>query len=186
MGNAHAFAAATGRRLDHHRIADLVGDLHRMFRAIDDAEIARHGRDLGGIGEFLRLDLVAHRRDGARIGSDEGDASLLQRLGKSFTLGKKAIARMNGLGPGLLTGGHDPIDDEIRFRGRRRADVDGLVGHRHMERVAIGVRIDRHRGNSHTAGGFDDTAGNLAPIGDEDLFEHSGPDGRRSESADPT
>jgi hypothetical protein len=31
-GDAHALAAAAGRGLDHHRIADLAADLHRLFR----------------------------------------------------------------------------------------------------------------------------------------------------------
>ena len=42
MGDAHALAAAAGRRLDHHRIADLVGDLHGMRRVFDDR---RDGRE---------------------------------------------------------------------------------------------------------------------------------------------
>ena len=66
IGDAHALAAAAGRGLDHHRIADLVGDRHRLLRPLDHAEIARHGRDLGGGGRLLRFDLVAHRGDGAR------------------------------------------------------------------------------------------------------------------------
>ena len=33
MGDAHALAAAAGRGLDHHRIADLVGDPHRLLGA---------------------------------------------------------------------------------------------------------------------------------------------------------
>src|SRR3546814_7118343 len=40
IGQAHALAAAAGRRLHHHRIADLVGDADRMFRILDHADIA--------------------------------------------------------------------------------------------------------------------------------------------------
>ena len=32
IGDAHALAAAAGGGLDHHRIADLAGDLHRLVR----------------------------------------------------------------------------------------------------------------------------------------------------------
>ena len=34
IGDAHALAAAAGRGLDHHRIADLVGDADRLLRAL--------------------------------------------------------------------------------------------------------------------------------------------------------
>ena len=37
IGDAHALAAAAGRGLDHHRIADLVGDLRRLLGVLDHA-----------------------------------------------------------------------------------------------------------------------------------------------------
>ena len=78
MRDPHALAAAAGGSLDHHGIADLVGDLHRVLFVLDDAEMARHGRDFGLRGRLLGFDLVAHRGDGAGIGADEDDAGLLQ------------------------------------------------------------------------------------------------------------
>src|SRR5262245_46974609 len=39
--DAHALAAAAGRCLDHHRIADLLGDPHRLLVVLDHAEMAR-------------------------------------------------------------------------------------------------------------------------------------------------
>ena len=48
VGDAHALAAAAGRSLDHHRIADAVGDPGRLVRVGDDAEMAGHGRNPGG------------------------------------------------------------------------------------------------------------------------------------------
>jgi len=47
-----------------------------------------------------------------------------------------------------------------------------LIGHRHMQRVAVGVGIDRNRLDPHLAGRFDDAAGNFAPVGDQDFLEH--------------
>ena len=55
MGDAHALAAAAGGSLDHHGIADFIGDFGGMFGRLDHAEIAGHRRDLGGVGEFLRI-----------------------------------------------------------------------------------------------------------------------------------
>ena len=41
--SAHAFAAAPGGGLDHHRIADVLGNLDRFLGVLDDTHIARHG-----------------------------------------------------------------------------------------------------------------------------------------------
>ena len=97
MRDPHALAAAAGGGLDHHGIADLVGDLHRVLVVLDDAEMARHGRDLGLRSRLLGFDLVAHRGDRARIGADEDDAGRLQRARKRFALGQEAVAGMHGL-----------------------------------------------------------------------------------------
>ena len=113
IGDAHALAAAAGRRLDHHRIADLVGDLGRLLGVLDHAEMAGHGRDLRLGGELLRLDLVAHRLDGLDVRADENDAGLCERAGEGGVLRKEAVAGMDGVGAGLLGGGDDLVDVEI-------------------------------------------------------------------------
>ena len=172
MGDAHALAAAAGGGLDHHGIADLFGDLHCMLRIVDDAKVARHGRDFDLCGGLLRFDLVAHRRDRVRIGPDEDDSGLLQRARKRLALGQEAIAGMHGLGAGALAGIHDPVDQQVAFGGRRRPDRDRLIGHLDMERVAVGLGIHGYRLDAHVAGRLDDATGDLAAICDQNLFEH--------------
>ena len=135
---------------------------------------------LAAPGELLAFDLVAHRGDGLGIGPDEGDAGLGQRLGEGFALGEKAVARMHGLGAGLLAGCDDLVDDQIALRRRRRADQHRLVGHLDMERVAVGVGIDGDGRDAHAPGGLDDAAGDLAAIGNQDLLEH-----RATQSREP-
>ncbi len=172
ISDPHPLAAAAGGRLDHHGIADAVGDLDRVLFVGDDAEIARHGRDIGlGCG-LLGLDLVAHRGDGARIGPDEDDVGLGQRARKGFALGQESIAGMHGLGAGLAAGLDDLLHHQVTFGGRRRPDQNRLIGHFDMERVTVGLGINRDRLNSHPAGGLDDPAGDLAAIGDQNSFEH--------------
>ncbi len=63
------------------------------------------------------------------------------------------------------------VDVEVGLRGRRRPDAHRLVGHRDVQRVAVGLGIDRHRGDPHAPRRLDDPAGDLAPVGDEDLPE---------------
>ena len=172
MRDPHALAAAAGGGLDHHGIADLVGDLHRMLFVLDDAEMARHGRDLGLRGGLLGFDLVAHRGDRAGVGADEDDAGRLKRARKRFALGQEAVAGMHGLRAGLAAGLDDLLDHQIALGGGRRADQDRVIGHFDVEGVAVGLGIDGDRLDSHPAGGLDDPAGDLAAIGDQNSFEH--------------
>jgi hypothetical protein len=60
VGHTQALAAAAGGGLDHHRIADALGDLDGFVRTGDGVVVARDGIDLGFDGELLGLDLVAH------------------------------------------------------------------------------------------------------------------------------
>ena len=172
MRDPHALAAAAGGRLDHHGIADLVGDLHRVLVVLDDAEVARHGGDLGLGGGLLGFDLVAHRGDRARIRPDEDDAGLVQRARKSLALGQEAVAGMHRLGAGLAAGLDDLVDQQVAFGRRRRADQDGLVGHLDVQRVAVGLGIDGDRLDPHQAGSLDHPAGDLAAICDQNFLEH--------------
>ena len=176
IGDAHALAAATGGSLDHDGVADLARDPHGLIRVLDDAHVAGHGGHMCRGGGLLGFDLVAHRVDGARIGTDEGNAGSSQRLGEGGAFGQEAIARMHGLGAGLLASLHDLLDQQVGLGGGGRADVHLLVGHFHMEGARVGVGIDRHGPDTHAAGGLDDAAGDFAAIGDENLLEHGTPE----------
>ena len=167
MRDPHALAAAAGGGLDHHGIADLVGDLHRVLFVFDDAEMSRHGRDFGLGGGLLGFDLVAHRGDGARIGADEDDARLGELARKRLALGQEAIAGMHGLRAGLAAGLDDLVDQQITLACCRRADQHGVIGHFDMERIAVGLGIHGYRLDPHPARSLDDPAGDLAAICDQ-------------------
>ena len=172
ISDAHALAAAACRGLDHDGVADLLGDLHGFPGVGDLAEVAGHGRHLGFRGCLLALDLVAHGRDRPGVGADEDDAGLLERKGERFTLRQEAVARMHRLGAGLAAGLHDLIHQEVGLGRGRRPDRDGLVGHLHVQPVAVGLRVDRHRLDAELLGRLDDPAGDLATVGDQDFLEH--------------
>ena len=95
-----------------------------------------------------------------------------ERPRKGLALGQEAVAGMHRLGAGLAAGVDDLVDHEIAFGRRRRPDQDRLVGHFDVQRVAVGLGIDRDRLDPHAAGGLDDPAGDLAAIGDQNSFEH--------------
>ena len=172
IGDPHSLAAAAGGSLDHDGIADRVRDLHGVPFVLDHAEMPRHGRHIGLRRGFLGLDLVAHRGDRARIGADEDDAGLGKRARKGLAFGKESVTGMHGFRAGLAAGLDDLVDQEIAFGGGRRSNQDRMVGHFDVKGVAVGFGIDRDGLNPHAAGSFDDPAGDLAAICDQNSFEH--------------
>ena len=173
MRDTHALAAAAGGGLDHHGIADLIGDLDRVLLVLDDAEMAGHGRDVGFRGGLLGFDLVAHRGNGARIGTDEDDAGFAKRARKGFAFRQEPVAGMHRLGAGLAAGLDNLFHQQVAFRGRRRPDQDRVIGHFDMERIAVGLGIDGNGFDPHAPGSLDDPAGDLAAIGDQDFRERT-------------
>ena len=171
-GDAHPLAAAAGRRLDHDRIADVAGDPDRRLGIRHDIEMPGHGRHPGGARQLFRFDLVAHRRDRLRPRPDKDNAGFGQRLGKGHILGQKPVARMHRLGAAGAARLDDPLDREIALGRRRRPDPDRLVGHAYMQGLGIGVGINRNRGDPHPPCRANDTASNLAAIGDQDFAKH--------------
>ena len=74
VGDPHALAAATGRGLDHHGVADFSGELDCVFCVRDLAEISGDGGHLRAGSRLLALDFVAHGCDGAWVWANEYDA----------------------------------------------------------------------------------------------------------------
>ena len=174
VGDADALAAAAGGGLDHHRIADLARDAHRLLHVGDLAGPARHGGDARPRGEQLGLDLVAHGVDRLGVGADEHDPLGRAAPGEVGAFGEEAEAGVDRLRPRRLGGRDDLVGDEIALRGGRGADRHRLVGHLHRQRARVRLRVDHHRGDPHPAAGLDDPHRDLAAVGDQDLGEHRG------------
>ncbi len=88
----HAAPAAARRRLDDHRIADLVGDPQRLGLVLDGAFGAGDAGDAEPRRGPLGLDLVAHQPDMLGLRTDEGDLVLVQDFGETRVLGQEAVA----------------------------------------------------------------------------------------------
>ena len=117
-------------------------------------------------------DLVAHRGDRRRAGPDEATPAFGKRRREGRLLRQKAVAGMHRLGAGFAAGLDDPLDAQIALGRRRRADRHRLVGLAHMQRLGIGIGIDRDGRDPHPPRRSDDPAGDLAAIGDQDFVEH--------------
>ena len=69
----------------------------------------------------------------------------------------------------------DQIAAQIRLRGRSRPQAMRFVRFEHMQSGAVGVRVDGHGRNAGFTAGPLNAQGNLATVGDENLFEHYRP-----------
>ena len=170
--DAHTLAATARRGLEHHGVADLVGDFHRLVRIRNQAHIAGNGAHACFLGDLFRGDLVAHLFDRAHRGAYECHARSAQCFGEFGVLREETITRMHRLCAAGLHRLHHLVDDDIGLVGRGRADMDRLICHLHMQRLFVRVRIDGDSLDSHLARGLDNAAGNLAAVGDQDLVKH--------------
>ncbi len=66
---------------------------------------------------------------------------------------------------------------EVALRGRRRANVVGLVGLGDVHRPSVGVGEDGHCFDSQPTGGADDATGNLAAVGNQQATDGLSGDG---------
>src|ERR1700722_18925274 len=171
---AQPATAAAGRRLDQHRIADLVGFLLEEFRVLPFAVIARHHRHTGLLHQGLGAILDAHGAHGSGRRPDKSNAGLVAGVDEIGVLGEKSVARMQAFGGSLLRHLDDPFDRKIAVARWRRTDAIRLVARSHVKRLRVGFRIDRDRAQPKTLGGARDAAGDLAAIGDQDRTEHGG------------
>ena len=136
---------------------------------------AGHDRHAGLDRRLPRRGLAAHQRDRFRRRADERQAGIAARGGEVFVLGEETVARMHGVGAGLLRGVDDRVDAQVAFARRARADRPRLVGEPHVQRGAIAFRIHRGRGDAHVAARTNHAHGDLAAIGDQDLLHQTEP-----------
>ncbi len=170
--HAHALAPAPGGGFDHHRVANFLGELLCFRFRLDRFQTARHNVYTGFLGDDLRLNFIAHRLDGCGGRADQYDATLFQRCRKFGILRQEAIAGMHRIGTGLIDGGEDIINLQVAMRRGRRADINGLIGFLHMQRVGIRLRVHRDRTDAHLAARAHDTHSNLTTIRNQYFLEH--------------
>ena len=72
---------------------------------------------------------------------------------------------------GLLGHIDDLLLDQIALLSLRLANIDGLVGQLHMQRVGVRVGEDGHTLDAESIGSSYDTAGDFTSIGDQDLAQ---------------
>ncbi|MNL16637.1 hypothetical protein D3C87_1376890 [compost metagenome] len=172
LHHAHALAAAARAGLDQHRVADAVGLAAQQRRVLILAVVAGHQRHGCLFHQLLGRALAAHGVDGRGRRADEDQPLGGARLRECLVLGQEAVARVDGLGTGLLGHLDDVVRAQVAVARGRAADMHGFVAERHMARVRVRIGVDGHRADAQPAARGRHAAGNLATVGDQDLVEH--------------
>ncbi len=131
--------------------------------------VSRDQRHTGFFHDGLGGRLGPHGFNRSRRRADKHDPGSGAGARKSGVFRQETVTGMNSLGAGHFAGFDNPSGVQVGFPWRRRANVHCLVGHRNVQRVAIGIRVDRYRRNSQAAGRANDPAGDFTAICDQDF-----------------
>ena len=174
IDHAHSFSAAARCGLDEHRVADAVrlfDDDLRVFRGRVAGPAGHDGH--AGIGEeLLGGELVAHRPNDLRLGSDERDARIVTGLGEFRVLGEESVAGVDGVDIVLFGDFDDSIAAEVRLRRSLSFEGIGFIGGEDVRRSAVGLGIDRDGAQAHLLDRLGDADGDFSAVGDKDALEH--------------
>ena len=169
----HASATAAVGGLDRNRVAELGTEGVHLGRVGDQIGGTGHAGHADPLGRLAGGDLVAHHLDRLGPRADEGDAPLGDRSCEVGILGEEPIAGVDTVGSRRLDGVEDCLGVQVALGGGSAAQRVGLVGQTHVQRVSVEIGVDRHRTDAQVTAGPDDTNGDFATVGDQDLVEHA-------------
>ena len=164
---AHAAAAASGRGLHQHRVADgrdSSGNLDRTVRRQRDVVEHRH---TGGAHQCLGRDLRTHRRDGRRRRADPHQPGVDHRLGERGRLGEEAVAGVQRARPGPPPGVDEQITAEVGVGGGVAGQAHGDVAHAGVHGAGVSVAEHGDGPDAEAPAGAGDAHGDLTAVGDE-------------------
>ena len=172
LNQPHPLAAAASDCLDQHRIANAIGLDRQETRILVAAHIARGHWHTSLLHQLLGRIFQAHGGDTRRVGANPDKPCADHALRKFRIFREETIARVDRLSASRARGIDDLFTHQIAFARGRGPDMHGIISHTHMQRVGIGIRIDRNGADTHGACGADDPASNFATIGDEEGLDH--------------
>ena len=170
----HADAAAAGRRLEEHREADLArrGARWPRWTGPPASRPARPARRPAA--RCARAAIFEPRRSMTSAGGPMNVMPACCARGRERgVLGQESVAGMDGVRARLARGRRGSRRSTGSSRRRRRADAHRAIGEQHVQRVRVGVRVDRDGRDAELAAGADDADRDLAAVGDQDLRDTS-------------
>ncbi len=171
--NAHAAPAASGRCLDDDGKANLPRPFLRFFHRSDHAVGAGNDRHSVLLHGGARLFFFAHQPYDIGSRSDELDVTGLADFREVGIFGKQAVAGMDGVHVCDFGRADHRRNVEITLRQLRRPDANRLVGKAHVQRIPVGLAVDRDRADAEFLARANDAQGNLAAIRHQNFLEHN-------------
>ena len=168
----HALAAAARAGLDQQREADVTGRTRQCIVALLVVVVPGHARHAGFTRDALALDLRAHAGNGLAMRADEDDAFPRAGIDQFELLGQEAVAGMDRVDAMCDGGRDDGFGIEIGRACRCGSDADRDVGLADVTRVGVGIGVHGDRADAEPPAGADDTARDLAAVGDEKGVKH--------------
>ncbi len=180
---SHAPATAAGDGLEHHGAVGRheglgLGDRGQHFAADEH----RH-TDLGGQDSGSRL--VTEEPQRPRRGPHERDAGGLDGGGKVGVLAQESVTGVDGVASVLACDGDQLLDVEVGGRAPA-AQLDGLIGLGQMKRGRVISRSNGHRLDSQFGRSAQNTARDLATVGDQEFAQRCSTGHGASVSQRPT
>src|SRR5579871_543488 len=171
--DAHAAPSTASRSFYDNGVADFSSAGNGLF------DTAKHpigaGQD-GHVGFFHRLTgffFFAHEANHTGRRPYEFDAAALANLGEVGILAEKAIPRMDGVNVGDFCRADYSGNIQIALRGARRPDAYRFIGKAHMERITVGIAVNRYSADSQLLACANHAQSNFATIGNQNFFEHA-------------
>ena len=171
VAQLHADTAATGGALEHDRIADTRG-FCLGCRQIGQQIGARQQRHIGLLGQLAGAVLETEGEHLLGRRADKGDPGGLAAAHEVGVLTEEAVTGVDGLGAGVGGNGQQFVDLQIGVGSGAFAEAVGLVGQPHVQAVGVAFGVNGNGADAELAQGADDTGGDGATVGDQNLVEH--------------
>jgi hypothetical protein len=170
--HAHAATTTAASGFDDHRVADFATDAQRRFFVFRQWAVRTwNGRNACFDHRVLGRDLVTHQANGVGFRADEGEAGVLDLLGKIGVFREETVAWVNGGSASHFSGSDDGRDVQVGLRGRRRADADGFVCQTQVHQLFVGLGVNGDGLDAHLFAGTQNPQGDLTAVSDQNFFQ---------------
>ena len=172
VDDPHTAAAAAVGGLQHDGVAHFLGHGHGLFHGLHGVVHAGDDGHVGGNGDLLGGDLVAHGVHAVHGGANEHDAVLLALFHQDGVLCQEAVAGVDGVHVVVLGDLDDGGDIQISVnRTLFRVQGVSLVRQGAEHGVLVFFGIDGHRGDAQLVQSPEYTDGDLATVCHQNSLE---------------
>ena len=166
LDGTHAATAAAPAGLQHQRVANGSRQLQAFLDVVRQRVGGWHHRHAGCHGRLTRRHLVTQPGHHLGRGADEGDTCGGAGTWQLGILGQEPIARVDGIGTGLL--GHPDDLGDVEVGLQRLLPLPhqiALIGLGPVQRKTVLVRIDADGAQPQLGGGTHHADGDLGAVG---------------------